>query len=118
MAFNGAKSADYAMEALSQGFAVLKVKEITQQSKWLSQPALSVVPDFKLLGRSITKCTVHSFHNKRRESSTSFGIPPIVMARIWEMSLGNGTSPNPKMRKKHFLWGLHFLKVYPEMKII
>jgi hypothetical protein len=29
MAFNGAKSADYAMEALSQGFAMLKVKEIT-----------------------------------------------------------------------------------------
>jgi hypothetical protein len=29
MAFNGAKSADYAMEALNQGFAMLKVKEIT-----------------------------------------------------------------------------------------
>jgi hypothetical protein len=118
MAFNGAKSADYAMEALSQGFAMLKVKEITRQSKRLSQPALSAVSDFELLGRSITKCTVHSFHNKRREFVTSFGIPPIVMAKIWEMILENGTSPNPKMKEKHFMWGLYFLKVYPGMKIM
>jgi hypothetical protein len=57
MAFNGAKNADYAMEALSQGFSILKVKEITRQSKRLSQPALSVVSDIELLGCSIKKCT-------------------------------------------------------------
>jgi len=52
MAFNGAKSADYAMEALSQGFSMLKVKEITRQSNRLSQPDLRNVSDLVNIQRS------------------------------------------------------------------
>ena len=118
MAFNGAKSADFAMEALTQGLSMLKVKEITRQSNRFSQPDLRNVSEFELLGRAIIKCTLHCFNNKRREFVTSFGIPPIVMAKVWEMISEHETSPNPKMKKKHLMWAFYFLKVYPDMKIM
>ena len=52
MAFNGAKSADFAMEALTQGLSMLKVKEITRQSNRLPQPDLRNVSDLINIQRS------------------------------------------------------------------
>ena len=69
MAFNGAKSADYAMEALSQGFSMLKVKEITRQSNRLPQPDPRNESDFELLGRAIIN--VHFIASIIREENSS-----------------------------------------------
>jgi hypothetical protein len=73
------------------------------------------VSEFELLALRITKWGGHSVNGKEKEVVTNFGVPTVVIAKVWETIQEEETSPNLKMKKKHFMWGLFFLRSYVDM---
>jgi len=48
-----------------------------------------------------------------------FGVPPIVIAKTWELIEENETLPDRRYaRKKHLLWALHYMKQYPDLNTL
>jgi hypothetical protein len=107
---------DEAIASLSESFAKYSVQDYVRSSNRLSMPDAKLVSEFELLALRITKWNRGwSTQKKELEVITNFGVPAVVIAKVWEMIQEEETSPNLKMKKKHYMWGLYFLKVYVDM---
>jgi hypothetical protein len=78
-------------------------------------PSIETTLRFDVLATKMSKCVRKSYNERNREMISFFGCPPMVMAKVWELMDIHETI-NPKVKDRHLLWALHFLKEYPGLR--
>jgi hypothetical protein len=51
-------------------------------------------------------------NGKQRNIVINFGVSVIVIAKTWEL-MDQFDTIHPKLKQRHLLWALHYLKAYP-----
>ena len=102
-----------AEDRLAEQLAFLEITEDVRKSKRLSLPSPALVDEFERMAiGSMNRPVQGSRKIRQRRIKSRFGVPPIVMAKCWEM-FESEAGPLPQWSKKcHFLWALYLLKVY------
>ena len=102
------------MDALTQGMAEMKVKEITRPSRRLKMPLVSLVASFMLLIAKMSKCSAKSAQARIINCIAFFGTTFVVIAKIWELLEEHKTVPDEyKPKYIHLLWTFAYMKQNP-----
>ena len=103
---------DIDIDRLADQLAQLQVTETTRPSKRFELPPPQLVSEFKVLSCHLLRKKLNGSKSIRdRRIKATFGVPPIVMAKLWEFLEDEG-SIFKSVKKHHLLWALMYCKVY------
>jgi hypothetical protein len=104
-------------EELVYQMASIAIADTRRQSNRMAFPAAALVVDFeklacRIMGKRCDGAARTSLGIRNRRILSFFGVPALVMAKLWELLMEHG-GPWPHLtRKKHLLWALHLKKVH------
>lgn len=107
------------MDELNQQLASLQVIDTLRRSTRMTLPEAELILIFsKLSCETMGKSYSGSEKIRTRRIISFFGVPPIVIAKIWELLMEHA-QPWPRGTcKKHLLWALHLAKVYASETVL
>jgi hypothetical protein len=102
------------MDELTQQLAALEVVEMLRRSKRMPLPRAELVIEFGQLSCEIMRKRYKGCSEKirSRRIKSSFGAPPLVIAKLWELLMEKAGPWPQRAEKKHLMWALHLAKVY------
>lgn len=109
------------MEFLEQQMGSLQIQSAVRKSNRFDLPDILLVNDFDLLAADIAgmpRSSTALVSTRNKYMIEFFGVPPIVMAKAWELIVENNEALRQGAKKKHLLWALHYLKAYPSNKVM
>lgn len=109
---------DFAMLSLTQNFENLEVRDTLRASKRMTMPSVEITHIFDGLSSRIMKCDRKKYNGRCRKATSFFGVPPVIQAKIWELIQQHRTVASQKFEEKHLLWGMHYLKEYPNQSVM
>jgi hypothetical protein len=101
-------------EELLRKMAALAVTAELRHSNRMPLPDAPLVIEFEKLGCKLMGKRTRGCSEDIRDTRflSFFGVPALVMGKLWELLMEHG-GPWPKnTQKKHLLWAFHLMKVY------
>jgi hypothetical protein len=103
-------------EELVHQMAAMTVADASRHSNRMEFPDAAAVFEFEKVACEIMGKNTNyggSADVRKRRILSFFGVPPLVMAKLWELLMEECGGPWPRQtNKKHLLWALHLMKVY------
>ena len=94
--------------------AMMDIKDTTRKTKDMLMPNVGNVRAFERLAIDITgRKKVESYNARTRLLVQWFGVPALVMAKLWEMIAHENDLPNA-CKMCHLLWALYYMQKYPD----
>lgn len=110
---------DAAMHVLQKHMASLHIRGVNRKVKRMRYPDQGLVYEFSQLADDIMMMNTESFSEQQRNSISFFGTEPTTIARLWELILENNDGVLKEgAKREHLLWALHYLKQYPNFKVM
>ena len=99
-------------DRLVDQLAALQITDDTRPSKRLVLPRPELVTEFEVLACHLLRKKLNGSKDVRqRRIKATFGVPPIVIAKLWELLEDQG-SVFKSVKKHHLLWALMYCKIY------
>ena len=104
---------------LAHSFAELSIQDAVRQNERLPLPDEGVLIQFNMIVKDVIEKLSSNYGCYRRDVISFFGIPTIVIAKLWEMILENNNGDVKIISKKeHLLWALHYMKQSPNITVL
>ena len=88
------------IQILQHSFLELQIQNVVRETERMALPDEYLVVAFNVLAKSVMTYMHTSYESHKRDVISFFGVPVIVIAKLWELVMTNNAG-NKAMRKEH-----------------